>query len=319
MFELKESKLFYQLEFDEEFLGGKEVSIFENENFKLSNKILNNFLKSQGEFSRIFETLRKRDRYSIKISKNLRKIPYKNISQLSEESISSNRFLASELIAPFIIKNNFPLKNLMKDYQVKGMNWLKESNGKILADDMGLGKTLQSIMAATSEILENRLGTILIVSPSSLVINWCEEINKWAPYFCVSSFLDVGKSKNEVWQNLFGYNHFVVTNYEQIRELPKSLKDSKLNLIIADEAHKLRKGESKIFKSFHDLNYKKIWALTGTPIEKNARDACHILKIVDPKRDLYDDLKLSYSALRSILKTYMLRRMKSDIFKKFIY
>ena len=154
MFELKESKLFYQLEFDEEFLRGKEVSVFENENFKLSNKILNNFLNSQGEFSRVFETLRKRDKYSIKISKNLKKIPYKSISQLSKESISSNRFLASELILPFITKNNFPLKNLMKDYQVKGMNWLKESNGKILADDMGLGKTLQSIMAATNEILK---------------------------------------------------------------------------------------------------------------------------------------------------------------------
>ena len=126
MFELKESKLFYRLEFDEEFLRGKEVLVFENENFKLSNKILNNFLNSQGEFSRVFETLRKRDKYSIKISKNLRKIPYKSISQLSKESISSNRFLASELILPFITKNNFPLKNLMKDYQVKGMNWLKE-------------------------------------------------------------------------------------------------------------------------------------------------------------------------------------------------
>lgn len=280
--------------------------------FLLTNTNLRKFINSQSNFSNILEVLKKNEKYSIRISKNPRPISYKSVNQFSKESLSSYRFNTSELVMPYIVKNNFPMRGLIKDYQGTGIKWLKKEGGKILADDMGLGKTLQSVVASCEEITKKEIGTVLIACPSSLVINWGEEINKWAPYFCVSSFVDTGNLKKEIWKKLFGYNHFVITNYEQLREIPKLLETFKLNLVILDEAHKVRKGSSKIFKTLNEIKYEKVWALTGTPIEKNTRDACHILKIVDPKRDLYDDLKLSNDSLRSVLKQYTLRRMKAD-------
>ena len=78
--------------------------------------------------------------------------------------------------------------------------------------------------------------------------------------------------------------HFIVTNYDQVRRsAPNVLKEEEIDLIIFDEAHKLRKSSSKINASKNSLNYKKAWALTGTPIEKNINDLKNLLCIINPK------------------------------------
>ena len=71
--------------------------------------------------------------------------------------------------------------------------------------------------------------------------------------------------------------HFIVTNYEQLRETPLKIQNEVIDLIIADEAHKLRKSTSSI----HKKNYPKennFWALSGTPIENNSNDLINIIK-----------------------------------------
>ena len=67
------------------------------------------------------------------------------------------------------------------------------------------------------------------------------------PKLCAISIGNTAKSKDELWKSFIGYSHFIVTNYEQLREPPDALKNMNINLIIADEAHKIRKN-SKSFK-----------------------------------------------------------------------
>ncbi|MDF2804022.1 MAG: Superfamily helicase, family, partial [Anaerocolumna sp.] len=80
------------------------------------------------------------------------------------------------------------LPHVLREYQKRGFLWIKTLKyngfGGILADDMGLGKSLQVICFLLSEYLEAEKGDnrrALIVCPSSLVYNWENEIQKFAP------------------------------------------------------------------------------------------------------------------------------------------
>lgn len=72
----------------------------------------------------------------------------------------------------------------MKDYQLKGLEWLKVlfSNGVngILADEMGLGKTIQVIAFICYMIEQNIMGPFLIVAPLSTINNWMSEFQRFA-------------------------------------------------------------------------------------------------------------------------------------------
>ncbi len=87
------------------------------------------------------------------------------------------------------ISNNIELpKNLnadLRSYQKVGYEWLKVLDeykfGGILADDMGLGKTLQLISVILSYVQEeNEPKPSIVVCPSSLTLNWENEVNKFA-------------------------------------------------------------------------------------------------------------------------------------------
>lgn len=78
----------------------------------------------------------------------------------------------------------------LKDYQLKGMNWLvnlyEQGINGILADEMGLGKTVQSI-ALLSHLAESKgiWGPFAIVCPSSTLHNWQQELTRFCPSFKV--------------------------------------------------------------------------------------------------------------------------------------
>lgn len=88
------------------------------------------------------------------------------------------------------VSNNIELpKGLntnLRTYQKIGYEWLNVLDeykfGGILADDMGLGKTIQLIAVILSYIQKNENSKpSIIVCPSSLSLNWQNEINKFAP------------------------------------------------------------------------------------------------------------------------------------------
>lgn len=288
--------------------------IYEDENYLISISRLEKFLIS---FEKIkpYEILKdpRKEMYII----SLPVIPENQETKISlstdSEAISRLKNHSSKLAMPFFLKD-FHIKSLkLKNYQMKGIDWLKNGEGRLLADDMGLGKTLQALFASIGLILDGKIGCVLIISPTSLIRNWANEIEKWFPKFTRTIISKSGSKRDEIWANAFNFSHFVITNYEQLRNLPEILLENPISLIIADEAHKLRKGNSKIFKSVNDINKKRFWALTGTPIEKNQEDVAHILKLVDQNLNLetlknYDDISLG-----TTVEKYMLRRMKNEV------
>src|SRR5690606_23553050 len=77
------------------------------------------------------------------------------------------------------------LKVNLRSYQHEGLNWLNFLDsfnfGGCLADDMGLGKTIQIIAFILSQREKLGHNTNLIVVPTSLLFNWQEEIERFAP------------------------------------------------------------------------------------------------------------------------------------------
>ncbi len=316
MIKVKKNKHLFEIKFKKEDLEDDDQIIYEDLEYIISLERLKNFVRFTEKYSDIVSSkFKSKELITFEVPLRKENETYQVIDNQKTESLLTYRHSLSSLLKPFILKRSLLSNNKIKNYQIDGVKWLLEKPCRILADDMGLGKTFQAITAASKKIIEGGSGTVLIICPSSLVFNWCREIEKWLPDFKTSAFINTGKKKEEIWNKLFGYNHFVITNYEQLRNFPKSFSETSFDLIIADEAHKLRKGSSKLYNSLSNIKYKSFWALTGTPIENNQRDACHIMKLVDPSRNLSSDLELSNVSLRSQLRSYSLRRLKSSVLK----
>ncbi len=241
----------------------------------------------------------------LKINKNLVGSPYDEIHPLKD------------MLRPHFLKNLIKNDLVLKDYQESGINWLKKNPSRLLADDMGLGKTLQALTAAAELINDQKISSVLIVCPTSLVYNWCSEIKKWYPYFCATQISNTGSpsKKNEYWDIIYESSHFIVTSYDHLRNLPEILENKSVDLLICDEAHKLRKANSKIHRSIKKIKAKNSWLLTGTPIEKNTDDLLNLLTIIDKKLNRKTLLTYSESFLSGFADNYMLRRMKKDVLK----
>ncbi len=216
-----------------------------------------------------------------------------------------------ELVAPLVFDSTS--QTPLRAFQEFGVRWLVEHQAGILADDMGLGKTAQALRAAGQLIEQGIIRSALIVCPKSLLANWEAECERWVPRLTVLRSIPLKKESDEVWSAILGRSHIIVTSYEQLRPLPKSLTTARLELVIADEAHRLRRSQSKLVKAFRLMNTERIWALTGTPIESHEVDLATLLSLLEPTRFSTKSTASDFTGLRSQARPYLLRRLKKDV------
>ena len=199
------------------------------------------------------------------------------------------------------------------EYQREGVAWLLSHTRGILADDMGLGKTLQGIVAAAELIRKGKIRFVLVAAPKSLLSTWKAEFERWAPQLMTVLAVPRESGKEESWRAVLRRFHIVITNYEQLREPPECLLSSRIDLVIADEAHRLRNWDSQTSSSVRDLSAGGFWALTGTPLERDAVDIVTLLSIIEPAKFSASDSRLPPSAMRTAARPYVLRRSKVDV------
>ncbi len=218
---------------------------------------------------------------------------------------------AVEQILPLLLPQR--VKDDLYPYQRQGVAWLLRRKRALLGDDMGLGKTAQSLSAARRLIRAGRLAWVLVVSPRTLITNWATETARWAPELSIATALTLGTHRSECWARLVRRAHFLFTSYEQIRETPDALIQNPPDLIIADEAHRLRKISSLATQGFRSIAAERFWALTGTPIERDAEDLAVLLSLLDSSRFSPGDKSLPPMSLRARLRPYLLRRRKDSV------
>ncbi len=218
------------------------------------------------------------------------------------------------------------LQAQLRPYQQAGYEWLcflRDLHlGGCLADDMGLGKTLQSIALLLDEHDNDETKPpSLVVAPTSVIFNWCSEIQHFAPTLkaCVyhGSNRELGDLKDA---------QVVITSYALLR-VDENLQRMEWNCALLDEAQQIKNPASQVARVARNLKAKHRLALTGTPLENHLFELWSIFEYVMPgffgSRHAFarryatpiqrDDDKNAAQALRRRLKPFILRRLKSEV------
>ncbi|KAF3923688.1 hypothetical protein ABW20_dc0101665 [Dactylellina cionopaga] len=235
----------------------------------------------------------------------------------------------------------------LKEYQLKGLNWLvnlyEQGINGILADEMGLGKTVQSIsvMAYLAEF-HNIWGPFLVIAPASTLHNWQQEIARFVPDLKVLPYWGNTKDRKvlrKFWDRKhLTYTkdapfHVLVTSYQLVVADAQYFQRIKWQYMILDEAQAIKSSSSARWKSLLAFSCRNRLLLTGTPIQNNMQELWALLHFIMPTLfDSHDEFsewfskdieshaqsntQLNESQLRRlhmILKPFMLRRIKKHV------
>ena len=237
--------------------------------------------------------------------------------RVQSETITDYRGLrlsVGSLIRPLLLDT--PNLERLYPFQHQGVAWLINRRGGILADDMGLGKTVQVISAMRLLFNQAKLRTALVICPKGLIATWEREFSHWAPELGVAVLVPSARIREDAWKTVAGRRHVLLTNYEQLRTPPEILRRMPPDLIVTDEAHRLRRPRSQVTSGVFELQPKRFWALTGTPLERDLEDMATLLSLIAPNRFAPTDAKLHPSSLRSRAKPYVLRRRKKEVLQE---
>ncbi|MDQ7048458.1 MAG: DEAD/DEAH box helicase [Enterobacterales bacterium] len=172
----------------------------------------------------------------------------------------------------------------LRDYQQCGLNWLqfirRHHLGGILADDMGLGKTIQTIAHILVEKKSGRLkAPCLVIAPTSLLSNWQQETNKFAPTL---KFMKLAGSKRQSLFSKLSSMDIVVTSYGLVLRDINILRKTRFHLLILDEAQVIKNTRSKITSVVNALSSNQRLCLTGTPMENHLGELWSLFQFLMP-------------------------------------
>lgn len=160
------------------------------------------------------------------------------------------------------------------------------------------GKTLQTISLIWTLLKQSphagkpTIEKCIIACPSSLVRNWANELDKWLGKGAVGVFaLDGRSSKAETitnlrrWINAKGRNvtlPVMIVSYETLRSLTTELANCEIGLLVCDEGHRLKNGESLTFTTLTSLKVQRRVILSGTPIQNDLSEYFSLLNFANP-------------------------------------
>lgn len=227
------------------------------------------------------------------------------------------------------------LSQTLREYQKNGFLWMKtlcgNQFGGILADDMGLGKTLQTITFLLSEFQEagEEERKAIIITPASLVYNWKNEFEKFAPELVVHTVTGYAKERKELITNL-GKQAIVITSYQLLYRDEEVYQNVKFDYQIIDEAQFIKNQGNQTTKSVKDIQARFRMALTGTPVENKLSELWSIFDYIMPgflykyqrfRKDIEIPVIRNQNQeimerLQKMIQPFVLRRTKKEVLKE---
>ena len=172
------------------------------------------------------------------------------------------------------------LKVELLPYQMDGIAFAAGAGRAVLADDMGLGKTIQGIGVAALLKREAGISRVLVVCPASLKSQWRAEIYRFSDLDCQLVQGASGTRAEQYDNDCF----FTVCNYEQVLRDLQSIEQVPWDLIILDEAQRIKNWEAKTTQVIKSLKSTFALVLTGTPLENRIDELYSIVEFIDDRR-----------------------------------
>ena len=223
------------------------------------------------------------------------------------------------------------LSTKLYPYQEQGAMHLAFGRRAMLADDMGLGKTVQAIAAAALLKEMRDIQKAVIVCPASLKQQWAREIRRFTalPVTVVEGNLE---ARRELYREP---SFFKIINYELVRFDMDELLKLHPDLIILDEAQRIKNWRAKTAMMVKSLSSRYAFVLTGTPLENRIDELYSIFQFLDPRilgplwhfNDRFYELEKTKSGsykvlgyknidqLRALIKPHVLRRTRDEVLK----
>jgi non-specific serine/threonine protein kinase len=222
------------------------------------------------------------------------------------------------------------LKGALRPYQRAGVAWLwlltRLGLGGCLADDMGLGKTIQILSLLLLVQRHGARGPHLLVVPASLLGNWRAEAARFAPSLRLVVVHPSAMTAAEIADaptSALPEADVVLTTYGTAARVPW-IAERAWGLVVLDEAQAIKNPDALQTRAVKALKSDARFALTGTPVENRLSDLWSIFDFVCPgllgsgkafrafTKRLEANDGPGYAPLRSLVRPYILRRLKSD-------
>jgi len=172
------------------------------------------------------------------------------------------------------------LKVPLYDFQMEGALFLACRGRSILGDDMGLGKTVQTLAAVELLARERGVRKVLVVAPASVKYQWETEIRKFT-----DRTVQVVEGGADERRDLYTAEAFYkLANYEQVVRDREAINEWKPDLIVLDEAQRIKNWEAKTSREVKKLRSRYAVVLTGTPLENKLEELYSIVQFVDERR-----------------------------------
>lgn len=229
---------------------------------------------------------------------------YKNmISQIEDRQIDLSTKIPPKLNAE------------LRTYQKIGYKWLRTLEqykmGGILADDMGLGKTIQLLAVILSYVQKNK-GNVkpsIIICPSSLALNWYNEIQKFTPTLKALVISDDYLERKRKIEEICKYQ-VIITSYDSLKRDIDLYENYCFKYVVADEAQYIKNNNTKNSKAIKTINAETKFALTGTPIENSLSELWSIFDFIMPGY-LY-----KYKKFKELYETPIIKEQNEDVMNK---
>lgn len=221
------------------------------------------------------------------------------------------------------------LEATLRPYQLDGYQWMMRLGtwgaGACLADDMGLGKTIQTIAFLLAHAQE---GAALVVAPASVVPNWRNELNRFAPslnVYILSEYYD----RYHLIQDA-PPGDVIIATYGILMPEHDSLIHKKWNTAVLDEAHNIKNRGTKTSGVCMQLQAEHRLILTGTPVQNHLGELWNLFQFINPGLlGSYEHFSQKFiipienmqdtdrqQQLQALVAPFMLRRTKQAVAKE---